>query len=226
MRLQAEIAVAWPLIPDPIPDTLKVLDLVEFFGRYVSEPKSRTPHSYWRHVDYSDFSRTDGLASYSAHINDLFRLCGHPFRIENGQVERLGPSVLSQALLSSIFDTGDVGLNELLEGAKVRFLDPNPTIRRDALEKLWDAWERLKTIEDADKKKGADKLLEKAISNIPLKEKIEQEAKTLTDIGNSYRIRHHERGKIELTSEMDVDYLFYRMFGLIWRLLKGTGRVR
>jgi len=32
------------------------------------------------------------------------------------------------------------------------------------------------------------------------------------------------RAKIQ--SDSDVDYIFYRMFGLIWRLLKGTGRVR
>ena len=50
------------------------------------------------------------------------------------------------------------------------------------------------------------------------------EAKILTDIGNQFQIRHFETDKIKLNEE-DVDYLYYRLFNLILRLLAGTGRL-
>ena len=117
-------------------------------------------------------------------------------------------------------------MDELLEGARVRFINPDSEVRREALEKLWDAWERLKTLEDRDKKKGIKKLLDKSIPCEHLREEIEKEAHALTKIGNEFRIRHHEVGKTKIESDQDVDYLFYRMYGLVWRLLKGTNRVR
>lgn len=145
---------------------------------------------------------------------------------KHGKIEHLGPDVLDEQLRSVMFKTGDPELDVLLEDARARFLSPDPKVRRDSIEKLWDAWERLKTLEvQGDKKTSIKQLLTKAILNVPLKEKIESECLELTKIGNQFRIRHHEMGKVEIQSDLDVDYLFYRLFGLIFRLLKGTGRV-
>lgn len=41
------------------------------------------------------------------------------------------------------------------------------------------------------------------------------EFKTLTDIGNHYRIRHHEIDKINITDIRYYDYLFNRCLSLI-----------
>ena len=41
------------------------------------------------------------------------------------------------------------------------------------------------------------------------------EFKTLTDIGNKYRIRHHETNKIDITDIRYYDYLFNRCLSLI-----------
>lgn len=62
-----------------------------------------------------------------------------------------GPG-LQEALASTIFTTGDQDLDRLLETAREKFLNRAFEIRKEGLEKLWDAWERLKTIEP-----GADK---------------------------------------------------------------------
>ena len=96
--------------------------------------------------------------------------------------------------------------------------------RSIALEKLWDAWERIKTLEGVDKRSGVEKLLSRGIANDVLRKHIDNEAKILTDIGNQFQIRHFETDKIKLNEE-DVDYLYYRLFNLILRLLAGTGRL-
>ncbi|MEK4670674.1 hypothetical protein [Niallia sp. FSL R7-0271] len=41
------------------------------------------------------------------------------------------------------------------------------------------------------------------------------EFRALTDIGNSFRIRHHETNKIDITDNRHYDYFFNRCLSLI-----------
>ena len=41
------------------------------------------------------------------------------------------------------------------------------------------------------------------------------EFKALTDIGNAYRIRHHEKNKIDITDNRQYEYFYKRCFTLI-----------
>lgn len=66
--------------------------------------------------------------------------------------------------------------------------------------------------------------MSKGIANDVLRRYIYNEAGILTDIGNQFRIRHFEADKIKLNEEY-VDYLYYRLFNLILKLLTGTGRL-
>ena len=112
-------------------------------------------------------------------------------------------------------------LDSMLESARIKFLNPNPQIRRESLEKLWDAWERLKTIEPgADKKDQTKALLDKAATEPVFRDLLEQEAKALNAIGNTFQIRHSETTQTPLQSDSHVDYLFHRLFSLIWMLVK------
>ena len=129
-----------------------------------------------------------------------------------------------ESLACSTFATSDPILDGLLETARKKFLDPDVHDRREALEKLWDAWERLKTLEAEDKKRSVGLLLDKASRDSRFREVLEVEAKTLTEIGNSFMIRHTEVGKAPIRQDEHVDYLFHRMFDLIRLLLRTTGR--
>jgi hypothetical protein len=136
-------------------------------------------------------------------------------------VVRLAPTVLREMLQAATFQTGDSTLDSILESARVKFLNPNPQIRREALEKLWDAWERLKTIEAGDDKKSQVKnLLDKAAAESNFRKLLETEAKALTDIGNNFLIRHSETNRTPIGPEPHVDYLFHRLFSLVWMVLK------
>lgn len=108
----------------------------------------------------------------------------------------------------------------MLETARAKYLDPNLQVRLEALEKLWDAWERIKTLEyPADKKKSIKILLDKASNEPNIRARLDREANELTEIGNKFMIRHTEAGKTPITSSAHVDYLFHRMFALIYLLL-------
>ena len=136
--------------------------------------------------------------------------------------QRLIPFIFQESL-QSFFDTGNVELNELLEQAKEKYLSPdsNPTLRREALEKLWDAWERLKTMENPSNKVASIQLLFDKASNEPkFKERLDKEGTELTNIGNSFYIRHTELSQTPINSGDHFDYLFQRMFAMIHLLLK------
>jgi hypothetical protein len=110
----------------------------------------------------------------------------------------------------------------MLETARRKFLDPDEAIRREALEALWDAWERLKTLGGQDKKTQAAAMLEAAAgrSSPKLRQALDTEARQLTIIGNSLQIRHSETGQERIARSEQVDYLFHRLFSLIQVILR------
>jgi len=114
------------------------------------------------------------------------------------------------------------GLKDLINHATTLYSSSNVSDKQIAVEKLWDAFERLKTYHsDLDKKESAEKIV-RAISNKndACKELFDDEFKKLTSIGNQFRIRHHEIGKIGITDNNYYDYFFQRCFALINLALK------
>ena len=90
-----------------------------------------------------------------------------------------------------------------------------------ALEKIWDAFERLKTYYGTEKKQSLQRiedLISQGDENV--KSLIEKEFDNLTNIGNNFEIRHFERGKINIQSKDLKDYLFERCSILINFVLK------
>lgn len=118
--------------------------------------------------------------------------------------------------------TNDIKLDSLINEAKDRFFIPKD--KQIALEKLWDAFERIKTYFDSNKKKSSSELVSitsKGFSN----EIIDNEFKLLTKIGNEFKIRHHETDKVEISKPKHIDYLFFRMLSLIDLCIKSINEV-
>lgn len=124
----------------------------------------------------------------------------------------LNMNVNTDLLFNQETNTKDTELNDLINEAKRRFLHPDD--KQIALEKIWDAFERIKTYYGTDKKESSTQLISAIATNLK-KEEFETEFLTLTKIGNSYRIRHHETDKKELTDLHQIDYLFFRALTLI-----------
>jgi hypothetical protein len=131
----------------------------------------------------------------------------------DAKIIRLAAPVLRETLSIAGFTTGDPKLDELLNTARAKFLDPDPAVRMESLEKLWDAFERLKTLEPGrDKKASASAIIARAATGPTFKILLEEEAKSLTSIGNAFHIRHSETAQVELQRDIHVDYLFHRLF--------------
>lgn len=225
--LQAEVpCLEWPLQRHKLPETPVVLDLLEFCAKAVGEPILGSYHSYHRHY-HMTWDRAAGLASFVKDVNLLFQRNGIAFKIDaHGRAQRILPQPVAQALGWQMFDTGEAELDRLLEYARSRFLSPKLEDRRDATEKLWDAFERMKTLETgSDKRAQADALLDRAATpGTKMRDALADEAKALTSIGNSLRIRHSEVTQEVIDRSEQLDWLFVRMFGFVRLLLLLSGR--
>ncbi len=117
-----------------------------------------------------------------------------------------------ELLSNKIAKTKDTYFNTMIENSRNFYIEGN---KQSAIEKLWDAFERLKTIiQPGNKKESTDKLV-KLLSNQINYDEFDNEFKNLTKIGNDYMIRHSEVDKIPITDDRIKDYLFFRMLALI-----------
>ena len=213
--------IEWRFRTDETPQTVAVLDLIQFTHENIGKPIQGNYHSFFRH-HHLTFDLEVGKTEFRQKINRIFARTGLAYELrDDGMIVRLAPTVLREMLQIAAFQTGDSTLDLMLESARMKFLNPNPHIRKEALEKLWDAWERLKTLETGtDKKAQVKKLLDQASGETHFRTLLETEAKALTDVGNNFLIRHSETNRVEISSAHHVDYLFHRLFSLIWMLLK------
>jgi hypothetical protein len=167
----------------------------------------------FRHSDKNEISSEEFLQTA---IKDFRKFINESISANEtvSLVDILDLNINLELLFEYTADTEDEELNKLIEEAKSRFL--NPKDKYIAIEKLWDAFERIKTYFDSGKQKSksADKLVN-IISNGFNKSIFNEEFRMLTDVGNNYRIRHHETDKSEINNSKHLNYLFFRMLCLI-----------
>lgn len=143
---------------------------------------------------------------FSKSINAILGLFKLPYSLINGLVQANQIVNISDEQIGS---APEIGVTELLQKAQSYF---NQGSKQEAVEKLWDAFERIKTIyTDCDKKHSAEIIIDTISKGASYYKQIfNSESLKLTDIGNKFRIRHHETDKIEIDDERYYDYFFYR----------------
>ena len=226
--LAGEHPYSWEPPPDSLPSTLAILDFIEFIARNIGEPTQVGWHDSFSH-HHLKLDREAGLKKFVEDINRIFSRNGLAYELgESGAIERTVPVPMADLVKRTSFRTGDNDLDDLLDTAIGRFLSPKPEARQDAMEKLWDAFERLKTIEGGkDKKARAAALIDRAVSNgAPVfRSVVETEFKAMTTAGNELHIRHPEVGQEPVGETGEKDYLFMRLYALVWLMLKRTRRL-
>src|SRR5262249_55675367 len=112
------------------PDSLTILDLLEFCARNVARPIKGGYHGFFGHY-HLDFGREEGLREFIDDVNRLFARNGIAFELTlEGRAIRLGPALLLDVLAIAEFHTGDVQTDRLLEGARRLILAPDLEERR------------------------------------------------------------------------------------------------
>jgi hypothetical protein len=206
------------------PDTLLILDFIEFIYASVAKPIPGKHHDFFSHHHFT-FDQQLGQEEFRATVNRIFSRNGVAFEmLSTGRIVRVLPPVLGEDLKRTIFRTGDRTLDNMLEECRTKFSDRNPLVRREALERLWDGWERLKSLADPGDKKRSIKIILDATATEPsLRARLEGEATELNSIGNSHLIRHSEVNQVPVIDVDQVDYLFHRLFAMIQLVLRKKG---
>lgn len=209
------------------PDTLLILDFIEFVYASVAKPIPGKYHDFFSHHHLS-FDQQVGQEEFRATVNRIFARNGVAFEmLSTGRLVRVLPLVLGDDLRRTIFNTGDRTLDNMLEECRAKFSDRNPLVRREALERLWDAWERLKSLADpGDKKRSIKIILDATASEPSLRARLEAEALELNSIGNSHLIGHSEVNQVPIIDVDHIDYLFHRLFAMIQLMLRKQGAAR
>ena len=229
LALKAEVPdIQWPLKTEErehwetkpwAPETMAALDLIQFCYQAIAQPIQGSYHSFFRHHHLS-FDEEAGKDYYREKINTIFRRNGIAFGLEyDGAIKRIIPEQF-KIFIATHIRTGDSVLDNMIDDAQRKFLNPDTKIRKEAIERLWDCWERIKTLENpTNKKESISTLLDKASTDPDTRLMLEKEARKLTDIGNTFHIRHSEVTQIVISDNSIIDYLFYRLFALIQMLL-------
>ncbi|MFE4706905.1 hypothetical protein [Peribacillus simplex] len=163
-------------------------------------------------IDAIEFFDKYCKSDFAAEINTIFNLNDISLKLKNGKIESIGVSHITNSSLASI---GEAGLKELLQEANSYYEKENLKI---AVEKLWDALERLKTYYSPtlDKKKSVNRITEgMSGQKEPFKVMFDKEFFDLTTIGNNFRIRHHETTKVDIEDGRHYDYFYKRCLSLI-----------
>lgn len=158
------------------------------------------------------FAKYNEANDFAAQVNALFKLNSVTYKVEQGQIVSTFDVAIDKKDISGITEKG---LKELLGEANDYYRAGNKQI---AVEKLWDAFERLKTYYSPalNKAASADKIIDDmSASEQNYQALYKAEFKALTDIGNGFRIRHHETTKIDITDNRQYDYFYKRCLALV-----------
>lgn len=158
------------------------------------------------------FEKHNTSNDFATRVNALFKSNNMAYKMKHGRIVSTFGIVIDKNTLSEISENG---LKELLSEANKYYQKDNKKI---AVEKLWDAFERLKTYYSPalNKAASADKIVDDMSASEPHYQALyKAEFKALTDIGNNFRIRHHETTKIDITDNRQYDYFYKRCLALI-----------
>lgn len=158
------------------------------------------------------YEKYNSNENFTTQVNALLKLNFITYKLEQGRLDSTLDVSIDKNDLSAI---SEKGLKELVIEAERYYHAGNKQI---AVEKLWDAFERLKTYysPSLDKKQSVEKIIDDmSDSETNFKAIYTNEFNTLTNIGNNFRIRHHETTKIDITDNRQYDYFYKRCLALI-----------
>lgn len=197
-----------------------ILDYIEFFAQNIRDIcESWNNERYQNYKNINCLKTNNVFNSFRKEINNIFIESGLLYTLtEEYIIERIvDNNLITPEIRASISHFSEEGIRELLEDAMSLFKTPRNSARQDSVEKIWAAFERLKTYyTDLDKKKSLSKIIEDMSNgDSDFFRIINDEFKALTQIGNSFRIRHHETYIIDIKDIRQYDYFFNRCFSLI-----------
>ena len=216
--------VVYPSVDDY--DQYALLDYIEYIGGNIKDITEYDYHTFFQHHHLKLENTEQVFVSFQNEVNEVFELTGLLYTLaDSKRVERITTADTQIDESKEIVQTiKEPCLKDLINEAVSFYKHPNPAIYRSAVEKLWDALERVKTFyvpAGMDKKKSVETLIKSMANNQQhFFDLFTTEFRTLTEIGNNYRIRHHETDKYDIDDDNYYEYFFNRCFALIVLAIK------
>lgn len=202
-----------------------IFDMLEYSAGRVELATDGQWHSFYRHSELN-FDAKAGRTAFRDEVNQILQRGRVMYELaEDGQIHRLGTPEVQQVVQTLRPDTGDTALDKLITEARTKYASHRSEDRAVGLERLWDAFERLKTIDlpGGDKKRSIAVLLSH-INEAGWRAVVSAEMEALTQIGNTFSIRHFETRTTPIPLGA-ADYLFGRMGSLMVHLLTVSSRL-
>lgn len=159
------------------------------------------------------------MLQFQDDINTCFLKTGLLYKLyTNGKVERVIPNdVVTPDIVKTVLGIKEEGTRNLLKEAIALHYSHAPNAARGSVERLWDAFERMKTYyTDLGKLHSVSKIVaDMAGDSQTFYDIFDKEFRWLTNAGNNFRIRHHETDKVEIRDARHYDYFFNRCLSLI-----------
>src|ERR1035437_9473458 len=93
----------WPSPRDEtLPNDPELFDLVEFLYEHAALPKAYGFHSFFSH-DHFSYDQNAGRERFAEEINQIFARNGMAFELVDGEVTRMAPTGLQEALAEAAF---------------------------------------------------------------------------------------------------------------------------
>lgn len=186
-------------------------------GEYVKTDKiddfimNNLPDKVFDIIEYYSYMKKS--KDFEELVNYLFENNGLLFKLDEFRIEENKNVAISDTIDKAKMK--DVDLKEIINSAQDLFAKNEKEL---ACEKIWDAFERIKTFyypEISSKKNSIECLINNISLNQDFNNLFDSEFRTLTEIGNKFRIRHHEKGKISIGDDSYYEYFYNRCLSLL-----------
>lgn len=148
------------------------------------------------------------IASFEDEVNTI--LDGLRYKLVDGKM------MMKTTVEVKAVGTKEPDLRELIEIAESYFWKDDIVSKQIALEKIWDALEKLKTYYTTDKKESVQMVINKiSQEDTGMSDTFNNEFNYLTNFGNTHQIRHFETGKIAIKDVRMKEYWYMRCLALI-----------
>lgn len=185
----------------------ETFDLIEAMYQIIEIPNHSPKGSTISNIRYE----------FTLQINKMFKNFKMNYILTMGEIKALHSEELNELFLDN-FNCFDKEIKEFIEMALVKFKSRDIKEQRIALNKLVDAYERIKMLANPKDKKESIKKISELID----KENVffETDLMKMTRIANNeFMIRHTELDKTKIESVEVIEYLFYLYYNSIRAIL-------
>lgn len=153
---------------------------------------------------YAEYNDTD----FENEVNTI--LDGLNYKLVDGKM------MMQTIVEVKAIETKEPDLKELISIAEIHFRKGDSDSKQIALEKIWDALEKLKTYYLANKKRSIEMVIDRiSKGDTKIADTFNNEFDYLTEFGNTHQIRHFETGKTAIKDVRMKEYWYMRCLALI-----------